>query len=64
MRGLLSAVDNTQGEGYSRYRWYPPQSEEQMLEKLTFVKKFEPYGWVMGAGDYLAHIEGDLKNRR
>lgn len=63
MRGLLSAVDNTQGEGYSRYRWYPPQSEEQMLEKLTFVKKFEPYGWVMGAGDYLAHIEGDLKKQ-
>jgi len=62
MRGLLASVDNEDGEGFSRYRWYPP-NKDTMSEKLAFVKKFEPYQWVMGAGDYLSHIENDLKQQ-
>ncbi|WP_286236718.1 bifunctional diguanylate cyclase/phosphodiesterase [Neptuniibacter halophilus] len=61
MRGLLEAVDNPQGEGFSRYRWYPPHDQKHMADKIAFVKAFEPFSWVIGAGDYLYRIEDDLK---
>ncbi|WP_067862520.1 bifunctional diguanylate cyclase/phosphodiesterase [Neptuniibacter marinus] len=63
MRGLLAAVDNDEGEGYSRYRWYPSSKTDTMREKLTFVKTFEPYEWIIGTGDYLSFIENDLKQQ-
>ncbi|EAR62934.1 cache domain-containing protein [Neptuniibacter caesariensis] len=61
MRGLLEAVENPQREGYSRYRWYPPHDQKNMADKIAFVKAFEPFEWVIGAGDYLYQIENDLK---
>lgn len=63
MRGLLAAADNDAGEGFSRYRWYPPHDQTQMEDKIAFVKLFEPYGWIIGAGDYLYQIENDLKEQ-
>ncbi len=61
MRGLLDAVKNPQGEGYSRYRWYAPHDQTKMEDKLAFAKLFEPYQWIIGTGDYLYQIENDLK---
>lgn len=63
MRGLLAAADNDAGEGFSRYRWYPPHDQTLMEDKIAFVKLFEPYGWIIGAGDYLYQIENDLKEQ-
>ncbi|WP_415889431.1 cache domain-containing protein [Neptuniibacter sp. SY11_33] len=63
MRGLLDAVENSEREGFSRYRWYPPHDQSQMTEKIAFVKAFEPYRWIIGTGDYLYQIENDLKEQ-
>jgi len=63
MRGLLDAVKNPSHEGFSRYRWYPPHDQSEMADKIAFVKTFEPYNWIIGAGDYLYHIENDLKQQ-
>jgi diguanylate cyclase (GGDEF)-like protein/PAS domain S-box-containing protein len=61
MRGLIDAVQNPQGRGFSRYRWYPPGTKQQMVDKLAYVQKFEPYDWIIGTGDYLYRIEQDLQ---
>ncbi|WP_299180091.1 cache domain-containing protein [uncultured Neptuniibacter sp.] len=61
MRGLLKAVQNPQQEGFSSYRWYPPNDKQNMADKIAFVKTFAPYNWLIGAGDYLYQIENDLK---
>lgn len=61
MRGLIDAVQNPQGRGYSRYRWYPPGTKQQMVDKLAYVQKFEPFDWIIGTGDYLYRIEQDLQ---
>lgn len=63
MRGLIEAVENPLGEGFSRYRWYPPHDQQNMTDKIAFVKAFEPYNWIIGAGDYLYQIENDLKDQ-
>ena len=61
MRGLLDAVDNPDGAGFSRYRWYPPGDNRRMADKLAYVRHFEPLGWVIGAGDYLYRVEDDVR---
>lgn len=58
MRSLLEAA---RGDGFARYRWYMPGNTTQMADKLTYVRRFEPFGWIVGAGDYLYKMEDDLR---
>ena len=62
MRSLVDAVKNPDGAGYSRYRWYPPGNKIEMKDKITYVRYFEPFDWVIGAGDYIFQTENDLKS--
>lgn len=50
MRGLVAVTKNVQQAGFSRYHWYPP-GEKVMQEKITYVRVFAPFGWVIGAGN-------------
>jgi methyl-accepting chemotaxis protein len=43
-------------EGFVFYRWPKPGSD-QPVKKLTFVKGFEPWGWVVGTGLYIEDID-------
>lgn len=61
MQGLIDAVSHPGKAGFSRYRWYPPGNTSQMSDKLAYVRLFEPFDWIIGAGDYLYRIENDLK---
>ena len=53
MRGLVEAARSKGDGGFSRYRWYSPDDPARMSDKLAHVRLFEPYGWVIGTGDYL-----------
>ena len=53
MRGLIAAAKLPRGEGFSRYRWYTPDNPNLMADKLSYVRFFEPYDWLIGTGDYL-----------
>lgn len=61
MRGLIAAVQNDAGEGFSRYRWFAPGDKVQMKDKIAYVRHFAPFDWIIGAGDYIYRIENDLK---
>lgn len=61
MRGLIEAVSNPEQAGFSRYRWYAPGDNKVMRDKIAYVRLFEPFQWIIGAGDYLYQIENDLK---
>ena len=62
MRGLIEAARQPRGEGFSRYRWYPTNQAREMAEKLSYVRYFAPYDWLIGTGDYLANSE-ELQKR-
>jgi methyl-accepting chemotaxis protein len=50
----------TSDEGLSRYD-YPKPGETAPTPKLTFVKKFVPWGLVIAAGVYLDDLEADYR---
>ncbi len=63
MRGLIEATDNPARSGYSRYRWYPPDNARAMADKIAYVRLFEPFGWLIGTGEYLYKVEEDLQRQ-
>lgn len=59
------------GEGYVTYVWNKPKAgggaTDELFPKLSYVKRFEPWGWVVGSGIYVddvdAHFASELKSR-
>lgn len=65
---LFSAFVNkcsVDGEGYVDYLWPKPTSEglSPNVPKLSYVRLFKPWGWVLGSGIYVDDAVVDLLNR-
>lgn len=62
----FNAVVNRSGHGYVEYMW--PKAilgggvTEELYRKLSYVKKFEPWGWVIGSGIYIDDVEDIFKS--
>ncbi len=51
-----------QNEGYITGHWIKPDSEDkQPYKKITFVKRFEPFNWYMGSGEYVDDVMEDIQ---
>ncbi len=44
------------GGGFVHYLW-PKPGKEQPVAKLSFVKRFTPWGWVIGTGIYIDDVD-------
>ena len=52
------------GEGLVPYLWSKPGSE-QPVDKISYVKAFKPWDWVIGSGVYIDDVEATfLRNTR
>ncbi len=55
-------VSRETGEGFVDYLWPKPTrdgvTEEQ--PKLSYVRLFEPFGWIIGTGEYIDDIEVEV----
>jgi len=49
------------GEGFVVYQWPKPLAgggtSQELYPKLSFVKRFEPWGWVIGSGIYIDDLD-------
>lgn len=50
-------------EGFVPYLWPKPGLSDP-VEKLSYVKGFTPWGWVIGSGIYIDDLRADQKQRR
>lgn len=46
-------------QGFVPYLW-PKPGQDKPVEKLSYVKGFEPWGWVIGSGIYIDDLNADL----
>ena len=44
------------GEGFAHYMWPKPGSEDP-VQKISYVKGFAPWSWVVGSGIYLDDVD-------
>ena len=52
-------VAKTEGSGYVFYAWPKPGSKEP-VDKVSYVKGFEPWGWVVGSGVYIDTVNATI----
>lgn len=57
---MISVVEKD-GEGIVRYQW-PKPGKDDPQPKISFVKGFDKWGWVLGTGVYVDDLEEIKKN--
>jgi methyl-accepting chemotaxis protein len=53
--GFVDVVKK-QGEGFYSYLW-PKPGFDQPVSKISYVKGFAPWGWIIGTGTYLDDVD-------
>ena len=48
------------GEGFVDYQW-PKPGHDKPVDKVSFVKGFAPWGWVIGSGIYVDDLRADVQ---
>ena len=48
------------GEGYVDYLWQWKDDSTRIVPKLSFVKGFEPWGWIIGTGIYIEDVKEEI----
>jgi methyl-accepting chemotaxis protein len=53
------------GQGYVVYEWPKPKAgggtTTELYEKLSYVKGFEPWGWLVGSGIYIDDVDAQFR---
>ncbi|MDA8165526.1 MAG: diguanylate cyclase [Desulfobacteraceae bacterium] len=50
-------VGQERGEGFVPYLWQWEDNPRRIVPKLSFVKEFPSWGWIVGTGVYLGDVE-------
>jgi methyl-accepting chemotaxis protein len=56
----FSTVAKSNGEGFVDYVWPKPGFEAPQL-KVSFVKLFKPFNWVIGTGEYVENVTSKMQ---
>jgi PAS domain S-box-containing protein len=57
----MAAIARDRGEGFYAYHWTKPNSKGRDFAKISYVKRFAPYDWVLGAGEYLDDADQEIR---
>ncbi len=57
-------VADRAGNGFVNYEWPKPKAgggtTSELYTKLSYVQKFEPWGWLLGSGIYIDDVKSDV----
>jgi PAS domain S-box-containing protein len=50
----------TAGAGYVDYQWQWKDDPLRIVPKISYVKGFEPWGWIIGTGIYVEDVRAEI----
>jgi PAS domain S-box-containing protein len=53
-------VAGRSGHGYVEYMWQWKDDTAHVVPKLSFVKAFKPWGWIIGTGVYIEDVKKEI----
>jgi len=56
----MAAVVKRDGAGYVNYMWQWKDDPDRIVPKLSYVKGFLPWGWVIGTGVYTDDVDAEV----
>ncbi len=48
------------GSGYLEYMWQWKDDETRIVPKISYVKGFMPWGWIIGTGIYMEDVKAEI----
>ena len=54
----------SKGEGFLDYYWQKKDNAQDIAHKLSFIKIYKPWGWIIGTGVYIEDVEKELSGIR
>lgn len=48
------------GDGWVTYQWQWLDDKTRVIPKLSYVKMFKPWGWIIGSGIYIEDVEAEM----
>lgn len=61
IREMISIVTQRQ-TGFYEYVWARPDTDTPG-RKLSYIRDFSPFGWVIGTGEYIEDMEADIQRQ-
>ncbi|PAW49029.1 chemotaxis protein [Pseudomonas moraviensis] len=58
----MVAIAKSKGAGMVDYRWPKPGASEPVA-KTSYVKLFEPWGWILGSGVYVDDVQSEFQGQ-
>ncbi len=52
---FVEAANKAPGGAFVQYLW-PKPGQEKPAAKLSYVKRFPPWGWIIGTGIYIGDV--------
>ncbi|GAB6097895.1 hypothetical protein JCM14469_41490 [Desulfatiferula olefinivorans] len=49
------------GDGYVEYMWQWKDETGRILPKISYVKGFAPWGWIIGTGIYVDDVKAEIR---
>jgi len=59
----MAKVVKEKGEGFVPYKWAKP-GFDRPIDKISYVKGFKPWQWILGSGSYLDDVEDTFSAKR
>jgi PAS domain S-box-containing protein/putative nucleotidyltransferase with HDIG domain len=53
-------VVRQQGAGYVDYMWQWKDDPVKISQKMSYIKGFEPWGWIIGTGMYIDDVQAEI----
>ncbi len=53
-------IVKSNGEGFVDYMWQWKDDSTKIVSKLSYVKGFEPWGWIIGTGIYIEDVNEEI----
>jgi methyl-accepting chemotaxis protein len=58
----MTATVQRSGSGFVLYMWPKPGKGTEPVPKMAYVKGFQPWGWVIGAGIYIDDVDSGWRS--
>lgn len=59
---MVRVVDREGGNGFTPYLWQWKDDPGRVVPKLSHVRLFEPWGWIIGSGVYLNDVRAEVSS--
>ncbi len=60
---VQTALNSPESGGFVVYRWPDPNDPSRLVRKLSYVRLFKPWGWIVGGGIFVDQVEAEAMSR-